>query len=235
MPARQVRPNRLNAFSDGVFAVIITILAFDLKPPDGVSFSVLLALWPTGVSYAISYLFIAIVWINHHYLLTYVANATPRLIWANFAHLLAVSLIPFSTAWIAKARLAAFPVSFYAGFFCPGEPDIPLPVRGIAGSVAGYGNAGANVRNNDAAFRGDADHLYRRRGGVAKVPDRRADAHQPLSGRLSPARMARELKCLALARVPKFLGSGRISQKASGAYTWCSLPMVADMRGRCLA
>ena len=64
-----VTPERMNAFSDAVFAVIITILVLKLCPPKEASFGALLELWPTAVSYAISYLFIAIVWLNHHHLL----------------------------------------------------------------------------------------------------------------------------------------------------------------------
>jgi uncharacterized membrane protein len=77
----------------------------------------LLPLWPTGLSYAVSYLFIAIVWVNHHHLLRFADHATPRLIWWNFAHLFVVSLVPFSTAWIAVTRFAAVPVAVYAAIF----------------------------------------------------------------------------------------------------------------------
>jgi len=62
-------------------------------------------------------LFIAIVWINHHYLLRYATEATPRLLWFNFAHLFSMSLLPFSTAWMAVSRLAPQPVAFYAAVF----------------------------------------------------------------------------------------------------------------------
>jgi uncharacterized membrane protein len=117
MTTREVKPDRLSAFSDGVFAVIITILVLELKPPQAWSFEALISLWPTAVSYAVSYLFIAIVWINHHHLLRYADIATGPLIWANFAHLFSVSLMPFSTTWIAQTELAAVPVSFYAGVF----------------------------------------------------------------------------------------------------------------------
>ena len=112
-----VRPDRLNAFSDGVFAVIITILVLELRPPREATFEALLAQWPTAISYAVSYMFIAIVWVNHHHLLSFAESATHRLIWGNFAHLFAVSLMPFSTAWIAGTRLGAVPVAFYAGVF----------------------------------------------------------------------------------------------------------------------
>ena len=110
-------PERLGAFSDGVFAVIITIMVLELKPPPQPSFAALLPLWPTVVSYAVSYLFIAIVWVNHHHLLQFAGHATPRLIWWNFAHLFAVSLVPVSTAWVAVTRFAAAPVAVYAAVF----------------------------------------------------------------------------------------------------------------------
>lgn len=117
MAARKTGPDRVGAFSDGVFAVIITILVLELKPPTAHSFSALLPLWPTGLSYVVSYLFIAIVWVNHHHLFSYAELATPRLVWSNFAHLFSVSLIPITTEWIADSRLAAAPVALYAFVF----------------------------------------------------------------------------------------------------------------------
>jgi uncharacterized membrane protein len=110
-------PERLSAFSDGVFAVLITVLVLDLRPPEAPTFAALLRLWPTWLSYAVSYLFIAIVWINHHYLMRYAEEATPRLLWFNFAHLFSMSLLPLSTAWMAVSRLAPQPVAFYAAVF----------------------------------------------------------------------------------------------------------------------
>jgi uncharacterized membrane protein len=80
-----------------VFAVLITILVLELKPPKAASFSALVPLWPRGLSYLVSYVFIAIVWVNHHHLFSYAEAATPRLVWSNFAHLFSVSLIPFTT------------------------------------------------------------------------------------------------------------------------------------------
>jgi uncharacterized membrane protein len=111
-------PDRMNAFSDAVFGVIITILVLELRPPKEASFGALLELWPT----ATSYLLIAIVWVNHQHLLRFPDVATHRLIWGNFAHLFAVSLMPFATAWIASTRLGAVPVAFYAV-----RPD-PVPL-----------------------------------------------------------------------------------------------------------
>jgi uncharacterized membrane protein len=109
--------DRLAAYSDAVFAVIVTIMVLELKAPEEAAFSALWTLWPTAISYAVSYLFIAIIWINHHYLMRFVGPPTLRLIWINFVHLFMVSLLPFATAWVARTRLAASPVMFYAGLF----------------------------------------------------------------------------------------------------------------------
>jgi TMEM175 potassium channel family protein len=110
-------PERLSAFSDAVFAVLITVLVLDLRPPELPTFKALLSLWPTWLSYSVSYLFIAIVWANHHHLMRYATEATPRLMWFNFAHLFSVSLLPLSTAWMAVSKLAPQPVAFYAAVF----------------------------------------------------------------------------------------------------------------------
>lgn len=110
-------PERLSALSDGVFAVLITVLVLDLRPPESPTFKALLLLWPTWLSYAVSYLFIAIVWINHHFLMRYATEATSRLLWFNFAHLFSMSLLPLSTAWMAVSELAPQPVAFYAAVF----------------------------------------------------------------------------------------------------------------------
>jgi uncharacterized membrane protein len=110
-------PERLSAFSDAVFAVLITVLVLELRPPQIPTFEALLALWPTWLSYAVSYLFIAIVWVNHHHLIHYATEVTRRLMWFNFAHLFSVSLLPLSTAWMATSKLAPQPVAFYAAVF----------------------------------------------------------------------------------------------------------------------
>jgi uncharacterized membrane protein len=110
-------PERIYAFSDGVFAIIITIMILELKKPEAASFHALFQLWPTWISYVVSYVFIAIVWINHHYLLKYARSAKLRLMWANFAHLFSVSLIPFLTDWVADTKLQSVPVMMYAFVF----------------------------------------------------------------------------------------------------------------------
>ena len=109
--------HRVANYSDAVFAVIATVMVLELKAPDQSAFSALWDLWPALISYAVSYLFIAIIWINHHYLLRFVGAPTLRLMWFNFVHLFMVSLLPFATSWVARTRLSRSPVAFYAGLF----------------------------------------------------------------------------------------------------------------------
>jgi uncharacterized membrane protein len=97
----------LNAFCDGLFAVLSTVLVLDLRPPESPTFHALHERWPTWLSYAVSYVFIAIVWAIHHYLMRFAGAVTPRLMWFNFAHLLPVSLLPLATAWMATSELGA--------------------------------------------------------------------------------------------------------------------------------
>jgi uncharacterized membrane protein len=117
MREEKITADRLATYSDAVFAVIVTIMVLELKAPDQPGFPALWPLWPTAISYAVSYLFIAIIWINHDYLMRFVGRPTLGLIWINFVHLFMVSLLPFATAWVARTRLASSAVAFYAGLF----------------------------------------------------------------------------------------------------------------------
>jgi uncharacterized membrane protein len=134
MATHRATAERLNMFSDGVFAVLITVLVLELRPPQVPTFQALLSLWPTWLSYAVSYLFIAIVWANHHYLMTYAGSATQRLMWFNFGHLFSVSLLPLSTAWMAVSELAPQPVAFYAAVFFLVNLTYILLIRELIGS-----------------------------------------------------------------------------------------------------
>jgi uncharacterized membrane protein len=117
MREEKITADRLAAFSDAVFAVIVTIMVLELKAPEQRTFAALVPLWPTVISYVVSYLFIAIIWINHHYLLRFAGPPTLGLIWINFVHLFLVSLLPFATAWVARTQLGSSPVVLYAGLF----------------------------------------------------------------------------------------------------------------------
>lgn len=117
MPEEKTTVDRLAAFSDAVFAVIVTVMVLELKAPDRPVFPALWPLWPTAISYAVSYLFIAIIWINHHHLMRFAGPPSLGLIWINFVHLFLVSFLPFATAWVARTQLASSPVVLYAGLF----------------------------------------------------------------------------------------------------------------------
>src|ERR1700761_8814909 len=102
MPTAKQQPrdaDRLSAYSDAVFAVIVTIMVLQLSAPDSARLSALIKLWQPAVSYLVSYVFIAIIWINHHYLSRLTRATTLPIIWINFVHLFFVSLLPFTTAW----------------------------------------------------------------------------------------------------------------------------------------
>ena len=105
---------RLEAFSDGVIAVIITVMVLDLKAPASDAPAALLELWPSFAIYLVSFVFLAIYWINHHAIIGAAPRATASLIWANNALLFCLSLIPFATAYVGATRLAPFPTAVYA-------------------------------------------------------------------------------------------------------------------------
>ena len=113
-PAESFSKARLEAFSDGVIAVIITIMALELREPESAEPADLLKLWPSFAIYLVSFVFVAVYWINHHRLLAEVPRVTARLIWANNALLFCLSLIPFATAYVGKTNLAPFPTMVYA-------------------------------------------------------------------------------------------------------------------------
>lgn len=108
---------RFTFLSDGIFAVIITIMVLDLRPPERHDVRALLELWPEATSYTVSYLFIAVVWLNHHHVFAYATKLTNVLALSNFANLFAISLIPVTTAWLASSKVAPFPLTVYATVF----------------------------------------------------------------------------------------------------------------------
>ncbi len=94
------------------------MLVLELRPPEHPTFEALLERWPSWLSYAVSYLFVAIVWANHHYLLRYATEGTPRLMWFNFAHLFSVSLLPALDGLDGSEQVfSPQPVAFYAAVF----------------------------------------------------------------------------------------------------------------------
>jgi len=104
---------RLEAFSDGVIAIIITIMVLELRPPHDATWSALQPLIPAGLSYVLSFIFIGIYWHNHHHLLQAVHHVNGRVLWANTHLLFWISLVPFVTAWMGENRFAPVPVAAY--------------------------------------------------------------------------------------------------------------------------
>ncbi|HUN66010.1 MAG TPA: TMEM175 family protein [Bacteroidota bacterium] len=105
--------NRIEAFSDGVIAIIITIMVLELKIPRGVTPEAFLPVVPTLLSYLLSFIFIAIYWNNHHHLFQAVKHINGRTLWANLHLLFWLTLIPFVTAWMGENRFTTWPVVFY--------------------------------------------------------------------------------------------------------------------------
>jgi uncharacterized membrane protein len=106
---------RLEAFSDGVLAIIITIMVLELRAPAGHSWSALRPLLPVAGSYLLSFLHVAIYWNNHHHLLQAARHVDGRVLWANVHLLFWLSLVPFTTAWMGESHFAAVPVAAYGG------------------------------------------------------------------------------------------------------------------------
>ena len=104
---------RLEAFSDGVIAVIITIMVLELKVPHGTDFSALGPLVPVFLSYVISFVYVGIYWNNHHHMMHAVQHVNGRVLWANLHLLFWLSLIPFVTGWVNENHFAALPVALY--------------------------------------------------------------------------------------------------------------------------
>src|SRR5215475_8658082 len=106
-------PKRLEAFSDGVIAIIITIMVLELRPPDGSGFDGLRPLIPKALAYLLSFVLIAIYWNNHHHLFKLVERIDGAVMWSNMGLLFSLSLVPFATAWFGENAGALAPVILY--------------------------------------------------------------------------------------------------------------------------
>src|SRR5437588_588939 len=104
---------RMEAFSDGVFAVIITIMVLEMKSPHGAGLAAPQPLVPVFSSYVLSFVYLGIYWNNHHHLLQAAQHVTGGVLWANLHLLFWLSLVPFITAWMGQNQLAPWPVALY--------------------------------------------------------------------------------------------------------------------------
>ena len=105
--------NRLEAFSDGVLAIIITIMVLEIRVPHGTEFSDLIPLLPVILSYILSFVFLGIYWNNHHHLLHTITKVSGSILWANLHLLFWLSLVPFVTSWMGENSFSPKPVALY--------------------------------------------------------------------------------------------------------------------------
>jgi uncharacterized membrane protein len=105
--------DRLTAFTDGVLAIIVTIMVLELRPPAGAGFADLVRMWPVFLSYVLSFVYVAIYWNNHHHFFQLVKTVDGAVLWANLHLLFWLSLVPFATAWMGENHFAPAPTALY--------------------------------------------------------------------------------------------------------------------------
>ena len=141
--------NRLEAFSDGVLAIIITIMVLELKAPHDDSLAALRPLLPVFMAYLLSFLYIAIYWNNHHHLMHTVQQVSASILWANMHLLFWLSLVPFATAWMGENHFGAMPTALYGSVLLMAGFAYWLLQRAIIRSH-GPGSVLASAIGNDA-------------------------------------------------------------------------------------
>ena len=130
--------NRLEAFSDGVIAIIITIMVLELKVPHDPSWSALRELWPVFISYVMSFVYVGIYWNNHHHMLHLAGRINGRILWANLHLLFWLSLFPFCCGWLGENHFAPAPTSFYGVvLFMAAVAYLILEIQIVAAQGAG--------------------------------------------------------------------------------------------------
>ena len=122
---------RLEAFSDGVVAIIITIMVLELEPPDGSTLDVLVPLLPIFLTYAFSFIMVGIYWNNHHHMLHVTERVNGRILWANLHLLFWLSLVPFVTGWIGHNYTAALPTAAYGAVLLAAAVAYTILARAI--------------------------------------------------------------------------------------------------------
>jgi uncharacterized membrane protein len=115
-----MKTNRVEAFSDGVMAILITIMVLELKPPQDPNPTSLASMWPTFFAYILSFIIIAIYWVNHHHLIHLVTRVDSVILWANMNLLFWISLIPWVTVYLGDNHALPFPVALYAAISTAG-------------------------------------------------------------------------------------------------------------------
>lgn len=126
--------SRLETFSDGVIAIIITIMVLELRPPEGSQLDSLLPLWPTFLSYLLSFALLGTWWNNHHHLLQAAKVIDGKVLWANLALLFFLSLFPFGTAWVGESSFAPVPVALYGALLLLAALAFYVLIRALIGT-----------------------------------------------------------------------------------------------------
>ena len=134
--------NRLEAFSDGVLAIIITIMVLEFKVPTDKTFEALILLSHKFLSYILSFIYVGIYWNNHHHMMHTVKSVNGKILWANLHLLFWLSLIPFATAWIGEHHFASFPMMLYG---------IILLMNGVAFNILQYQIICSHGKSSDLA------------------------------------------------------------------------------------
>jgi len=122
---------RLEAFSDGVIAILITIMVLELRPPHDPRFGALVELVPVFLSYVLSFVYLGIYWNNHHHMFHAVQHVSGGVLWANLHLLFWLSLFPFATAWMGENHFAAAPTAFYGAILLGAALAYLILVRAI--------------------------------------------------------------------------------------------------------
>jgi len=146
-----VTKGRLEAFSDGVLAIIITIMVLELKVPHEPKFEALLPLWPVLLSYLLSFVYLGIYWNNHHHLLHAAQHVDGRVLWANLHLLFWLSLLPFVTAWMGETGFQGVPVLAYGLDLLLAAVAYFILVRAL---IARHGDASTLARAIGSDFKG---------------------------------------------------------------------------------
>ena len=142
---------RLEAFSDGVIAIIITIMVLEMKVPHGTDLAALRPLWPTFLSYVLSFVYVGIYWNNHHHMLHAVKHVNGRVLWSNSHLLFWLSLTPFTTAWMGENHFAPIPVAVYGVGLLLNAVAYSLLVRAL---IKGHGRDSEFASRIGANFKG---------------------------------------------------------------------------------
>jgi uncharacterized membrane protein len=183
---------RLEAFSDGVIAIIITIMVLELKVPHGADFAALQELLPVFLSYVLSFVYVGIFWNNHHHMLHASSLVDGRVLWANLHLLFWLSLVPFATGWMGENDFAPLPVALYGGVLFMSavaytllekaliarNPRDAILTRAVGKEFKGIASAVLYLLAIPAAFLhiGISFALYVLVAGLWFLPDRRIEA-----------------------------------------------------------